>query len=158
MNTNDILDAPDKLIKEKPEKWKFASISILMLSCFFFFSIRRSDSTQLIIENTGILIALYFFIKKTKNLNHGQFFLWCNFIVFGSFLIAHLLGYIFGIINYVSFSDFIFTSFKYLLKSILNGYVLGLGVYSAISLRTGAPIAFAILISGVFTIGIIHNL
>jgi len=158
MNTNDILDAPDKL--QEPEKWKFAIISIFILSCCFFFSITSSITEKLLYENIGILLAIYFFVKKvkTQNLKHGQFFLWCNFIVFGSFLIAHLIGVIFLGINHISFSDFIFTSFKYLLKSILNGYVLGLGVYSAILLKAGVPIAFAILISGFFTMSIIHNL
>lgn len=160
MNTKDILDAPDKFKAEEPEKWKFASISILILSCFFIFSIPSSDSEQLVIENAGILLALYFFIKKVKirSLAHRQFFLWCNFIVFGSFLIAHLIGNLFVFIDHISFSQFVFSSFTYLLKSVLNGYVLGLGVYSAISLKTGAPIAFAILISGFFTIAIIFNL
>lgn len=160
MNTKNILDAPYPLKKQEPEKWKYAYISILILSFFFFFSISTfSLSEKLLIEFLGVVIALFYFIRKvrTHNLKPFPFFFWCNFIVFSSYLLAHFVGDILQIVDPISISKLPMITLKYILKSIFVGYVLGLGVYFAILNRTGAAIAFAIPIAGFFTIIISQN-
>jgi len=102
-----------------------------------------------IIETLVIGVALYFFIKKVgyEYFEVTQLFSWGTLIVFGGFLISNTIKYLMDDLSFInSISSFAMYNLGTLIRSMLLGYLLALGVFHLIKNKNWwMPVLMAIL-------------